>query len=275
MDDLQWEYLSGDGDFRSPEVTALRDEADIIVTNPPFSLFREFMGWIVNGKKNFSIVGNQNAISYKEIFPLIADNKLWKGATANSTDMVFGVPKGAHVSDSDRAKAEKLGYQSDDSYDYTRLGNSCWFTNIEHGRRHEPMKLMSRADNLKFSKPLNNKGGYRQYDNYDALDVPLSIAIPSDFDGVMGVPISYLDRHNPDEFEIVGIAKAPLGTPSKTYPKQTQIGKNGQRSQVTKLNDGPVIRVDKPPADDTYYEVDGNLYIQLFARILIRRRSAS
>lgn len=274
IDDLQWEYLDGDGDFRSAEVTAMRDEADIIITNPPFSLFRTFVAWLVDGGQKFSIVGNQNAISYKEVFPLIQANELWKGATANSVDMVFGVPKGAPVSDADRAKAEKLGYRSNDTYDYTRLGNSCWFTNIEHGRRHEPMKLMSRSDNLKFNKPLANKGGYREYDNYDALDVPLSIAIPSDFDGVMGVPISYLDRYNPDQFEIVGIAKAPLGSPSKTYPRQTQVSKTGQRSQVTKLNDGPVIKVDEPPANDTYYEVGDELFIQLYARILIRRKDA-
>ncbi len=97
IDDLRWEYLEGDGDFRSAEVTALRDEADIVITNPPFSLFREFLAWLVKGGKKFSIIGNSNATTYNEVFPLIQTNKLWKGATANSTDMVFGVPKGAGV----------------------------------------------------------------------------------------------------------------------------------------------------------------------------------
>lgn len=274
IDDLQWEYLDGDGDFRSDEVTALRDEAQTVITNPPFSLFHEFIAWLVDGGVQFSVVGSQNAISYKEIFPLIQENRVWKGATANNTDMVFGVPKGAPVKESDRTKAERLGYPSDDAYDYTRLGNSCWFTNLEHGRRHEPMELMTKADNLKFNKLLVKRGGYRAYDNYDALDVPLSIAIPSDHYGVMGVPISYLDRHNPDRFDIVGIAKAPLGKTSKKYPKQTQVGKNGQRSLVSKLNDGPVIKVEDPPADETYYEVDGELFVQLYARILIRPKEA-
>lgn len=143
IDDLQWEYLKGDGDFRSAEVTALRNEADIVVTNPPFSLFREFLGWLVEADKKFSIIGSNNAATYKEVFPLIQTNQLWKGATANSSDMVFGVPKGVDIKESDRAKAERLGYPSDEKYDYTRLGNSCWFTNIEHGRRHEPLQLMT------------------------------------------------------------------------------------------------------------------------------------
>ena len=140
IDDLQWEYLDGDGDFRSAEVTALRDEADIVITNPPFSLFRVFLAWLVDGGKKFSIVGSSNSVTYKEVFPLIKDNQLWKGATANSTDMVFGVPKGADVKEADKQKAERLGYPADDDYDYTRLGNSCWFTNIDHGRRHEPLE---------------------------------------------------------------------------------------------------------------------------------------
>ncbi|MDV6308087.1 adenine-specific methyltransferase EcoRI family protein [Gordonia amicalis] len=274
IDDLQWQYLEGDGDFRSAEVTALRDEADIVITNPPFSLFRTFLAWILDGKKKFAVIGNGNATTYKEVFPLIRENQMWKGATANNSDMVFGVPKGAPIKPSDREKAERLGYPSDEKFDYTRLGNSCWFTNIEHGRRHEPLDLMTAADNTKFSKHKEVRGiGYRTYDNYDAIEVPFTDAIPSDYNGVMGVPISFLDRFNPEQFEIVGIAKAPLGQPSRIYPKQTQIDKNGVRSQVTKLNDGPVIKVDEPPADKTYYEIDGEYFVQLYARILIRRKA--
>lgn len=204
IDDLKWEYLEGDGDFRSDEVKALRDEADIVITNPPFSLFREFMAWLVQSGKKFSVIGSNNAVTYKEIFPIIKGNRLWKGATGNSTDMVFGVPKGIKVTESDRLKAEKLGYPSDDQYNYTRLGNSCWFTNIDHGRRHEPLQLMTTADNIKFSRHKEIKGvGYQKYVNYDAIEVPFTDAIPSDHDGVMGVPITYLDKHNPDQFEIV------------------------------------------------------------------------
>ena len=244
IDDLQWDYLDGDGDFRSDEVTALRDEADIVITNPPFSLFREFVAWLLEGGVAFSIVGNSNATTYREVFSLIKRNELWKGATANSTDMVFGVPKGTAVKAADQAKAARLGYPSNDEYDYTRLGNSCWFTNIEHGRRHEPLQLMTEADNIKFSTHKEVREiGYRKYDNYDAIEVPFTNAIPSDYEGVMGVPISFLDKHNPDQFEIVGLAAGNIrglaGIPSKT-------GK-----------DGPYI--------------DGKLK---YGRILIRRRIA-
>lgn len=276
IEDLQWEYLTGDGDFRSDEVTALRDEADVIITNPPFSLFRDFIAWLVEADKEFSVIGTSNATTYRDIFPLIRVNRLWKGATGNSSDMVFGVPQGARVSEADRMKAEKLGYPSNGERAYTRLGNSCWYTNIEHGRRHEPLQLMSMADNIKFSRHSSVRGtGYSKYDNYEALEVPFTDAIPSDYEEVMGVPITYLDRYNPDQFEIVGIAKAPLGSPSKIYPKQTQVGHTGTRAQVSKLNDGPAMKINTPPSNKTYYEVDDEIFVQLFARILIRRKTVS
>ena len=200
ISNLEWSYLEGDGDFRSEEVKRLRDEADIIITNPPFSLFREFLAWIVEANKKFVIIGNMNAITYKEVFPLIKDNKMWLGATGFSTDMVFAVPKGAEVKQSDKEKAERLGYVGD----YTRLGNSCWFTNIEHGRRHQPLELMNKADNLKFNKKIK-ENGYPKYDNYDAIEVCETKAIPSDYDGVMGVPISFLDKYCPEQFYIKGL----------------------------------------------------------------------
>lgn len=183
-DDLEWDYLDGDGDFRSHEVTKLRDEADIIITNPPFSLFREFIGWVFEAEKDLVIIGTQNAITYKEIFPLIKQNKLWLGATANNEDMVFAVPEGAKVAPKDKEKAEKLGYKGN----YTRLGNACWYTNLDHGRRHEPLSLMSSKDNLKFNKKLISllerefqSQDYIKYDNYDAFEVPYVDAIPSDY----------------------------------------------------------------------------------------------
>ena len=204
LDDLEWHYLDGDGDFRSPEVCALRDEADIIVTNPPFSLFREFLAWMVSKDKQFLIIGNMNAITYKEVFPLIKANRLWLGATGFVSDMVFGVPKNAEVDPKDKAKAARLGYVGD----YTRLGNSCWFTNLDHGRRHQPMKLMKMADNLKFNrhKEIREKG-YPRYDNYDAIDVPFTDSIPDDYNGAMGVPITFLDKYCPEQFEICGAAQ--------------------------------------------------------------------
>lgn len=162
IEDLEWNYLQGDGDFRSNEVKALRDEADVIVTNPPFSLFREFVMWALENDKKLVVIGNQNAITYKEIFPLLKDNRLWIGATNNGQDMVFEVPEGAVVAPKDREKAEKLGYKGN----YTRLGNACWFTNIDHGRRHQPLSLMTMADNLKYSKHKQiREQGYLKYDN--------------------------------------------------------------------------------------------------------------
>ena len=204
INDLQWQYLEGDGDFRSAEVSALRDEADIIITNPPFSLFREFLAWITEGNKQFLIMGNKNAITYKEVFPLIAQNRTWLGYTSISLDILFKVPK--------EIEAELLTQKEGSSY---RLINnevfarsaSVWFTNIDHGRRHQPLKLMTMADNLKFNKKLKGQTEYYHYDNYDAIEIPFTELIPSDYDGVMGVPISFLDKYCPEQFEIVGMCE--------------------------------------------------------------------
>jgi hypothetical protein len=148
-----------------------------------------------HGKK-FAIIGNQNAIGYSEVFPLIKENKMWLGATGNNTDMVFRVPEGATIKESDRAKAERMGYKGN----YTRLGNSCWFTNIEHGKRHEFLDLCTKAQ-------LKKRGvEFRKYDSYNAIEVSKGAYIPKDHKGVMGVPISWLDKYNPEQFEIVGIA---------------------------------------------------------------------
>ena len=195
VDDLDWKYLKGSGDFNSNEIKKLRDEADIIITNPPFSLFRDFLAWILDAHKDFVIIGNMNAITYKEVFPLIKENKVWLGATGNSNDMVFAVPEGTVVSEKDKLKAEKLGYVGN----YTRLGNSCWFTTLDHGKRHQPLPLMTESDVIKFG----TKKEFDVYDNYDAIEVPYVKYIPSDYDGAMGVPISFLDKYNPEQFQII------------------------------------------------------------------------
>ena len=253
LDDLQWDYLEGDGDFRSKEVTKLRDEADIIVTNPPFSLFREFVTWIMEANKEFVIIGNQNAITYKELFPLLMNNRIWLGATGFSSDMVFGVPEGTVVKESDKKKAERLGYVGN----YTRLGNSCWFTNIEHGRRHQPLRLMTEAENMRFSKHKEIKGkGYQKYDNYDAIEVNYYDAIPSDYDGVMGVSITFLDKYCPEQFEIVGMAKRGAGDPalkSKVYTK-------ADYPNYSDLNATPTLKDEAGILHNTY------------PRVLIRKR---
>lgn len=255
IDDLKWSYMEGDGDFRSTEVTTLRDEADIVITNPPFSLFREFVAWLIEGDVQFSVIGSNNAITYKEIFPLIQSNRLWKGATANTTDMVFGVPKGSAIKPDDAAKAERLGYPADEKYDYTRLGNSCWFTNIEHGRRHEPLQLMTMADNLRYSKHKKiREFGYPAYDNYDAIEVGYTDAIPNDYAEAMGVPITFLDKYNPDQFEIIGMAKRGAGDPalkSKVYTADDY-------PNYSDLNAGPAL-----------FDSNGILR-NTFPRILIR-----
>ena len=163
------------------------------------------MAWIMGAGKGFLVIGNMNAITYKEIFPLIKENQSWLGATGFVTDMVFGVPEGTIVKESDKKKAEKLGYIGN----YTRLGNSCWFTNLDHGRRHQPLQLMTMEDNLKYSKhkEIRGKEGYCHYDNYDAIEVPYTDAIPSDYEGIMGVPISFLDKYCPEQFEIMGMCE--------------------------------------------------------------------
>ena len=202
IDDLEWEYLEGDGDFKSKEVTQLRNEADIIITNPPFSLFREFLAWIVEAHKQFIITGNMNAITYKETFPLIKDNKMWLGYSIHSGDREFQVPAAYPL--------KAAGWRIDDNgRKFIRVKGVRWFTNIDHGRRHEPLPLMTMADNLRFSKhkELKGKTAYDRYDNYDAIEVPFTDAIPSDYDGVMGVPISFLDKYCPEQFEILGMCE--------------------------------------------------------------------
>ncbi len=203
INDLQWSYLEGDGDFRSAEVKALRDEADIIVTNPPFSLFREFLAWIVEAEKKFILIANKNCITYKEVFPLIKQNKLWVGKTPMSEDLLFEIPK-AFVQDFLNNGKEGSKYKIVDGKVLGR-STSIWMTNIEHGRRHQPLQLMTMADNLKFSKHKEIKGrtGYDHYDNYDAIEVPYTDAIPSDYEGAMGVPVSFLDKYCPEQFEII------------------------------------------------------------------------
>ncbi len=198
VDDLEWDYLDGDGDFRGSEVSALRDQADIIITNPPFSLFREFLTWIVAADKKFVILGNMNAITYKEVFHLIAANKLWLGQTISSGDREFRVPD-SYPLEASAWRLDELGQK------YIRVKGVRWYTNLDHGRRHLPLPLMTEAENLKFSKHKEVRGvGYRKYDNYDAIEVPFTDAIPSDYPGVMGVPISFLDKYSPEQFEILG-----------------------------------------------------------------------
>ena len=236
IEDLQWEYLDGGGDFRGDEVSALRDEADIVITNPPFSMFREFVAWLVAGEVKFSIIGSRSSLTYKEVFPLVRDGKVWIGKGFAKGDAYFRVPESS--------KNDYAAGVYDPETQLVHFRNATWFTNIDHGRRHEPLQLMTMADNKKHSKHKEVRGvGYKKYDNYDAIEVPFTNAIPSDYDGVMGVPISFLDKHNPDQFEIVGLAAGNIR------------GLAGIKSKTGK--DGPYI--------------DGKLK---FGRIMVRLRSA-
>ena len=201
IEDLEWQYLNGDGDFRSDEVKKLRDEADVIVTNPPFSLFREFLAWIVEVDKKFLIIGNQNAVTYKEVFPLMKSNRMWLGASIHSGDREFGIPSYYPL--------EAAGWRVDaQGNKFIRVKGVRWFTNLDHGHRHESLKLMTMADNIKFSRHKEVRGiQYGHYDNYDALEVPFTDAIPSDYNGVMGVPITFFDKYCPEQFEILGMCE--------------------------------------------------------------------
>ena len=201
VEDLEWHYLVGDGDFRSAEIKKLRDESDIIITNPPFSLFREFLGWIIEADKKFVIIGSKNSINYKEIFPLIKDNKIWVGTTSFNKDMLF-----VSLEEINPLEKPSTATRTVDGVVYLRSA-SIWLTNLDHGRRHQSLPLMTMADNLKYSKHklIKGKPAYDQYDNYDAIEVPFTDAIPADYDGVMGVPISFLDKYSPDQFEIIGL----------------------------------------------------------------------
>jgi hypothetical protein len=199
VNDLEWEYLKGDGDFRSDEIRRIRDEADVVITNPPFSLFREFLSWILDANKPFVIIGNMNAITYKEVFPVIMADKMWLGNGFQAGNAYFRP----------LAEREYAAGVYDDTTKLVKFRNVVWFTNLDHGRRHQPLALMTEADNKKFSKHKEVKGvGYKRYDNYDAIEVPFTDAIPSDYLGVMGVPISFLAKYNPDQFEIMGTTES-------------------------------------------------------------------
>ena len=263
IDDLEWSYLEGDGDFRSAEVTKLRNEADIIITNPPFSLFREFLAWIVEANKQFIIIGNVNAVNYKEVFPLIMENKMWIGKRfnqrVNGKNMTFMVP------DSYPMTGTEL-YIDEKGRKFISVAGTGWFTNIEHGKRHEPIPLMTMADNLRFSKHKEIKGRteYAKYENYDAIDVPFTDAIPSDYDGIMGVPLTFISKYCPEQFDILGITENLdlYSLKTKRYTtaecQQAYMDKFGKKGTYD-LNASAVLRIN-------------GILEKRYGRILIRKK---
>ena len=250
INDLRWEYLDGDGDFRSKEIRQLLMESDIVATNPPFSLFREFMAWLIESGKQFIIIGNKDAITYKEIFPLIKNNIIWYGPSITGGDREFMVPK-SYITRSSSLRIDEKGNK------YIRVPGVHWFTNVDHGRRHEPLKLMTMADNIKHSKHKEIRGQkeYTHYENYDAIEVPFSDAIPSDYDGIMGVPISFLDRYCPEQFEIIGQTQGDSGK---------ELGLKPFNRELKKLN--PSLR------DGQLYYMEDGIPQKPYARILIRKK---
>ena len=257
IDDIEFKgYLEGDGDFRSAEVCKLRDEADIIITNPPFSLFREFLTWIMDKRKLFVILGNKNAITYKEVFPYLKDNEMWLGATHHSGGMDFYVPDEYH--ESHNIKIDVNGRR------YINIPGPRWFTNLDHGFRHEHLILDTMEHNLKYNKKLKKKlkeAGfplkYPRYINYDAIDVSFTECIPSDYTKLMGVPITFLDKYNPEQFEIIGIS-LELARPMKEIAPKGTFQQGGNRFYTEVLTEKD--------------RQNGFLYHREYDRLLIRHK---
>lgn len=208
--------LKGDGDFRSQECIELLKESDIVVTNPPFSLFREYVALLVKLEKQFLIIGNVNALHYKEVFPLIRDNKIWLGASIHSGDREFRVPESYPL--------QASGWRIDENgIKYIRVKGVRWFTNLDYSERHEDLVLYRSYTPEEYPK----------YENFDAIDIGKTSEIPCDYDGYMGVPDTFLDKYNPEQFEIIGVGCGDLGKEigvKKNYRGRTDLAliKNGK-----------------------------------------------
>lgn len=255
------------GDFRSPECVELLQQADIVVTNPPFSLFREYVALLVEHRTKFLIIGNTNSITYKEVFPLIKNNRLWLGCTNFNVGMFFEVPddweRFHHI---DKETGKKIA----------RVSTSCWYTNLDHGRRHHPLNLMTMADNLRFSKKLRGKTAYDRYDNYDAIEVGTYKEIPSDFDGVMGVPITFLDKYNPDQFEILGATQRgchDLVPDTRKYDEYWEVRQDGSKtgSSGNKTNENANL-LGNDGRKNYFINGEGRIIQSAYQRIFIRHR---
>lgn len=208
--------LKGDGSFYSDECINLMKECDVVVTNPPFSLFRKFVNTLIENNKYFLIIGNMNAITYKEVFPLIKENKLWLGMSLNGTKCSFIVPE----------EYEGKNVYIEDGVRFAQINNAMWFTNIDNDKRHKQLNLYKKYDAKKYPK----------YDNFDAINVDKVNNIPCDYDGIMGVPITFLDKHNPEQFKIIKFRK---GDDEKDLIYTSNDGKKVQpyfRILIQKIN---------------------------------------
>jgi len=239
----EWTPLEGDGDFRSDESINLLKQSDIVVTNPPFSLFREYIKQLVGYDKKFLIIGNLNAITYKEVFPLLKENKVWLGNNykVNAGAMFFEIPE--KIANLDQVREIKTNESGNKVY-VTRVQGVRWFTNLDHGRRHQPLPLMTKAEVIKFVM----KKPFEKYDNYDAIEVSLVKNIPSDYNGIMGVPVSILDKYSPEQFKIVGMCenvdlyKQKTRVYTSAECKKAYLDKFGKKGTYDLNASGVVIR---------------------------------
>lgn len=254
--------LKGDGDFRSIEAIHCLEEADIVVTNPPFSIFREYIKQLIDYKKKFIVIGNQNAFTYREIFTLLKNDVIWTGNKYGA--MEFRVP--------DDHEANSV-YIKDDGKKYQKLGNITWFTNLDIKKRHEEMVLTEFYE--------GNEEKYPKYGNYDAIEVSKVKHIPMDYKGVMGVPITFLSSYSPEQFDIVGINTSysdelndEVAKRTKIYKNVKQYSKNGDISDGNKINDSSVIELDGKPLNSTFYiSENSKKYLEIkYARFFIKNK---
>lgn len=249
--------LDGNGDFRSEECIEILKQSDIVVTNPPFSLFREYVAQLMEYNKKFLIIGSQNAVTYKEIFPLLKENKLWLGYRCG--DMAFTVPEYYE-------EKETRFWIDENGQKWRSLGNICWFTNLDHKKRHEELELYKKYSTEEYPK----------FDNYDAINIDKVADIPEDYHGEMGVPITFLDKYNPEQFEILGITLGNTVDYEMTniYKNAIQHNKNGTTQGGSKVNTRAAILVKEKPTNTVYYTADGveGYLLSIYPRILIRRK---
>ena len=263
MDSAAFTYLDGDGDFRAPECVDLLKECDVVVGNPPFSLFREYVSLILSHNKQLLIIGNLNAVTYKEIFPLIKDNKLWLGTTlGGGLAPEFQIPPHYEVNGTQSRTDE-------DGNNFVRVNSTVWFTNLPHDKRKAKLLFVHEY----------NDEDYPSYDNYDAINVNKVKDIPVDYEGIIGVPITFLNKYNPDQFEIVGLGNGTaLFGPTKTYNTVSLVNAKGQSSAGKVLNRVLVLAYDHvtkiPKRTKSYYvspDYEG-VYVAPYARILVRMK---
>lgn len=256
-DEIGIHKLKGDGDFRSEECVNLLKQADIVVTNPPFSLFREYVEQLVKYKKKFLIIGNTNALTYKDTFRLIMEDKIRTGYTNFNVGMFFAVPD----------DWEQFHHVDNDGRKIVRVATSCWFTSLDVAKHKEFLPLYKEYTPEEYPK----------YDNYDAIEVSRYKDIPADYDGPMGVPITFLDKYNPEQFEILGWTRGIDdfdAYPTKRYVNPKQVKPDGTKSNGGKVNTGPNLLLKKRPSNTYYIAENADGYLeQLYMRVVIKRKN--